>query len=149
MKKWIVVILMSVFANTAYAAVDYITVCDQLDIPFSSDRQECYNAVRGAEFVQDGAIRVCKSAQFSDDKVSCIINSLNKTYLESEIRVCAVVPFSDEKAECMKERGALITNTICSDDGLKQQLRRVKRSISRGDYFRALLLLDGVLNNLD
>lgn len=152
MKKIFVLLLVGFVANSAYGAVDYIEVCDSLNIQFSSDREDCYTKVRGTRYIEEQAVSICRSLSFSDDKVECIVNTLNKTYLESEIRSCSRVPFSDEKIECMSRRGVYVTPPPTQpnpNNRLRRQLREVKRLIRRGDYFRAVVLLDRILSNLD
>ena len=117
MKKGITLFLVSVLANTASAAedeytsvelnqpVDYISVCNQLDIQLSSDRDECYESVKGAEYVHKGAINVCKKIAL---KVPCIVSALNKLYFESELKLCVSEPDSFAQVECMKDSGAIV-----------------------------------------
>ena len=150
MKKWILLFLVSGFANTASAAIDHIAVCSQLKIQFSWDRIACDRSLSGAEYVQKGAINVCKKVQFSRDKVTCIVNAANKEYSASELKFCASEPFSRDKAKCMKRRGEAVdvSHPVPSHDRLKQRLRRVKRSIREGEYRRALRILNRILDDL-
>ena len=150
MKKWILLFLVSGFANTASAAIDDIAVCNQLKIQFPRDRDACYRSLRGVEYVQKGAINVCKKVQFSRDKVTCIVNAVNKTYLASELKFCASEPFSRDKAKCMKRRGEAVdvSHPVPSHGKLKRRLRRVKRSIREGEYRRALRILNRILDDL-
>ena len=147
MKKWIVLFLVGGFANTAYAAVDHISVCNKLNIHSTYDRGECYKLVKGAEYVQRGAINVCKKAQFF--KVNCIVNALDKTYSAQELKLCASELNTYYKAKCMQDRGeVIISHSTPSYDRLKQRLRRVKRKIKAGEHQRALRLLNRILDDL-
>ena len=150
MKKWIVLFLVSGFANAASAAVDSASVCNQLNI-YSADDRDVYRdvcrwAIEGAEYVEEGAINVCRKAQTSFDKVTCMVNALNKTYSASELKLCASKPNPSGKAKCMKVHGEAIFTNL--SDELKQRLKRVKRKIKAEEYQSALRLLNEILDEL-
>ena len=147
MKKWILLFLVSGFANTASAAVDHRSVCNKLNIHSTYARGECYKLVKGSEYVQQGAINVCKKAEFF--KVTCIVNALDKTYSAQELKLCGSELNTYSQAICMQERGeVIISHSTPSHDRLKRRLRRVKRKIKAGEHQRALRIINRILDNL-
>ena len=117
MKKWSVLFLVSVLANTVFAGLDYRSVCDQLNFTGDgNDRVDCYVSVEGS-YVQQGAINVCKQFHLSTNRLSCIVRTLDKTYSADELKLCASKETSFELIKCMQESGTIITGTLKCDAG--------------------------------
>jgi len=150
MKVLMIKLVLLFVSSSAFAAVDYISVCDRLDISFSRGIEKCQTAVRGAEHIDQGAVEVCKKISFTDEKVNCIKESLNKSYFASELKVCSNKSFSKKIANCMKVSGQAKEFS----DGYKGMsskllLKKAKRLIHKGRYQQALLSIDRAIDKID
>lgn len=138
-------------SSTSFAQqkrIDAAGICMGMGFAFSSDTDDCVEAIRGAYYIEQNALQVCKSLPFGDDKIECLSAIANKTYTDSEVQLCRSKVFSDDRNSCLENNGQPYSSGYSDSERLEAArilALRLKQELSNGQLIRAISTLNDLL----